>query len=56
MAYAVRELEYCDSNTLREKYEELIYKNLESRITRESLTLKKMYLNIEKNCLYTQFR
>ena len=38
MAYAVRELEYCDSNTLREKYKELIYKNLESRIIRESLS------------------
>ena len=38
MAYAVRELEYCQSKTLREKYEELIYKNLESRIIRESLS------------------
>ena len=38
MAYSVRELEYCETETLREKYEELIYKNLESRIIRESLS------------------
>jgi hypothetical protein len=37
MAYAVRELEYCQTETLREKYKELIYKNLESPIIRDSL-------------------
>ena len=28
LPYAVRELDYCDGETLREKYEQLIYKNL----------------------------
>jgi hypothetical protein len=35
--YAVRELQYCEGETLREKYSELIYKNLEIPILRDSL-------------------
>jgi hypothetical protein len=34
---AVRELQYCKGPTLKEKYEELIYKNLESPYIRKSL-------------------
>jgi len=37
LAYAVRELEYCEGPTLKEKYEELINKNLESTYIRDSL-------------------
>ena len=37
LAYAVRELEYCEGPTLKEKYEELINKNLESAYIRDSL-------------------
>ena len=37
MSYAVRELEYCKGPTLKEKYEELINKNLESAYIRDSL-------------------
>ena len=37
LAYAVRELQYCKGDTLREKYSELIYKNLEIPILRDSL-------------------
>ena len=37
LAYAVRELEYCEGPTLKEKYEELINKNLESPVIRDSL-------------------
>ena len=37
LAYAVRELEYCEGLTLKEKYEELINKNLESTYIRDSL-------------------
>ena len=54
MAYAVRELEYCESKTLREKYEELIHKNLESRIIRESLSpyVKGVFEHREKEYSY----
>jgi hypothetical protein len=37
LAYTVRELQYCKGETLREKYSELIYKNLEIPILRDSL-------------------
>ena len=37
LAYAVRELEYCEGPTLKEKYEQLINKNLESAYIRDSL-------------------
>jgi hypothetical protein len=37
LAYAVRELEYCKGPTLKEKYEQLINKNLESAYIRDSL-------------------
>ena len=37
LSYSVRDLEYCNGRNLREKYTELINKNLKSSIIRESL-------------------
>ena len=37
LPYAVRELEYCDGETLREKYSQLINKNLNSYVIGQQL-------------------